>query len=762
MLNNAFRVLWLLNKKELRESDVAQLKSVGVTEFFMPKKFPATPYNLSDDIDFSYDDSLSIPVSDLEVLNRQNWYEDPSDEAWGIVNRYFDVAFVGSHAQQLLAALKGFGGAIVLRGAGFLDGKSYSDALHNDLGEDGVYRLKAVGNRLWFGAFHAHQAKAEMNYLSRRLCCLPVEYAFKSSDGYSNRQINNVLFFCPNINVSEFSLGLYKNFLADFKGFDYSVAGQQPIAVDADNIIGEINFESKDCISNQYKVMFYDSTVSNRIDDMPLRAMRSGIALVFMAGGMLDDLGGIKSPGRSKTIEEARKKIRRILEGDNEFIASIIDNQKKILDKFSTVVVSQQWRRGWADITNELEAIRAQNAERPKKRKRIAIIVPVKYRGGSLRGTKMLAQALYIGSRQGGEDVDVVICHLDDKESYSRDTFDDIDANIKIRPYKWRTLDAIEARRAMRYSGQQGWEPIHSKYVAPDDGIKQLVDCDLWIVISDRLEAPLLPIKPTIYMVYDYLQRYEPILTKGADAVFLDAVRVSKKVFVTTNFTKFDALQYAGVSAGKVVVMPMLVPEFWKESVIKTEKGLPYFIWTTNANQHKNHVNALKALRIYYEEYGGSLSCHVTGVGTENLLKSDMPHLKPLAKLVKGSPLLSRRMRLLGELSESQYIDTLANSRFLWHAGKIDNGTFSVIEAACVGIPSLSSDYPAMHEIDARFSLNLTWMNSGDPKDMAKKLKYMEENYFNLTAKLPSKEKLAQNDLVNFAVKYWDEVRVCL
>ncbi|MGY2292234.1 glycosyltransferase [Pseudomonas sp. SDO528_S397] len=762
MLNNAFRVLWLLNKKELRETDVVQLKRVGVTEFFMPKQFPATPYTLSDDVDFSFDQAISIPASDLELLNAQDWYGHPSDAAWAVANRHFDVAFVGSHAEQLLATLNGFNGAVVLRATGFLDGSSYSDALRKDLGEDGIYRVKAAGNRFWLGTLHEHQAAHELSYLSRRTFCLPAEYGVAPVIDYSERQLNKLLLFCPNINVSDVYSDLYKKLIVDFKGVDYSVAGEQPVVVDADNIVGAVDFESRDCFSSQYKVMFYDSVASNGIEEAPLRAMRSGIALVFMAGGMLDKLRFVKSPGRCSTIEEAKSKVRRILEGDKNFISAILNAQEQGLGRFSAEAVGQQWTVGWAKITSELYAVRAQAVGRPKKRKRIAIIVPVKYRGGSLRGTKMLAQSLYIGSRQSGEDVEVVICHLDDRECYANDAFEDVDSDIKIRPYKWKTLGADEARRAMRYSGQPDWEPVHSKYVTPDDGIKHLADCDLWIVISDRLEAPLLPLKPTIYMVYDYLQRYEPILAHGADSVFLEAVRVSRKVLVTTEFTKHDALQYAGVSAEKVVSVPMLVPEFWKESVVKADKASSYFIWTTNANQHKNHVNALKALQIYYEEYDGLLSCHITGVGTENLLKSDMPHLKSLGSLVKGSRLLNRKIKLLGGLSERQYIKTLANSCFLWHAGKIDNGTFSVIEAACVGTPSLSSNYPAMHEINTRFFLNLTWMDSGSPTDMAKKLKYMEENYFQLAKTLPSQEKLAQNDLVNFASKYWEEVRVCL
>ena len=45
--------------------------------------------------------------------------------------------------------------------------------------------------------------------------------------------------------------------------------------------------------------------------------------------------------------------------------------------------------------------------------------------------------------------------------------------------------------------------------------------------------------------------------------------------------------------------------------------------WPTNAAAHKNHVNSFRALRIYWEELGGGLDCHITGVNTADLLDED-------------------------------------------------------------------------------------------------------------------------------------------
>jgi hypothetical protein len=98
----------------------------------------------------------------------------------------------------------------------------------------------------------------------------------------------------------------------------------------------------------------------------------------------------------------------------------------------------------------------------------------------------------------------------------------------------------------------------------------------------------------------------------------------------------------------------------------------------------------------------------------------------------------------------------------LWHAGRIDNGTFSVVEAAHLGVPSLSGDYPAMREFDAQFGLNLSWMDAYSPNDMAQQLKMMEAEAMTFRERLPSAERLATQSVEQLAGAYWHAVRECL
>jgi len=392
----------------------------------------------------------------------------------------------------------------------------------------------------------------------------------------------------------------------------------------------------------------------------------------------------------------------------------------------------------------------------PKRKKRIAVILPVGYLGGSLRGAKLLAEAIFIGSKQSGQEVEVVLGHVDNPDLYSEDEFTDLSPEIKHRAFRWVILSGREAFRAMIYSGLKAFSD-KELYQIFDDGVQNFTDCDLWVIVSDRLEYPLLPIRPYVLMVYDYLQRYVNFLEPESNLRFLGNAHRAKSIFVTTEFTKQDAIQFAGLPANKVIKVPMLVPVFIPSNLGQdSQDKQPYFLWTTNLATHKNHLHAIKALQIYYEDLGGKLLCYISGVGTSDLFKADFSHLNQVQNIFATSKSLKSKIKLLGNLSSKQYREKLAGSKFVWHPAQIDNGTFSVIEAAFFGVASLSSDYPAMREIDAQFQLNLLWMNYSNPEDMALKLLIMERSANERRLLLPSVEFLqTQSSVANFALDYW-------
>lgn len=760
------RVLWLLNHTTLRRFEVAQLKNAGVSGIFCPKSFPYDEGNLSASVTYEFDKLLGLDDEEVFILNSQDWYETPSLEAWEIVNRHFDIAFIGFFPKQIASVCKWFSGGIILRAFGLGGEETYSKLILKLEGGKLQEAIKKCGKRFYFGMGYSHLAECEDDFVSDRSVFMPVGLSsVEILDGWDGAG-GNILFVCPRIGSSGYFKNVYDDFCAVFKGLPYKVGGAQPIDVNDPSVLGFIDdFEYKSLMKNS-RVMFYHSREKNHIHYHPFEAVRAGMPLVFMSGGMLDCLGGRELPGRCQTLAEARDKIERILSGDTCLVGKIRSSQAILLEAMDPELCQKAWRAGFSYIQENISSWLAVLAQRPNRarKKRIGVILPVAYRGGSLRGSQVLARALYIGSRQCGEDAEIVFLHLADKESYPPGTFADWPDGIRRREFSWLKLNAAEARRAMRYAGFSSWEPTEPAYLVPDDGIRQLQDCDLWLVVSDRLECPLLPLKPVVHMIYDYLQRYVEFTSEVFDLQVLKAARAAARVLVTSEFTYQDALQYAGLPASKVAKVPMLPPVFPVErncsEPIAAQGG--YFIWTTNAALHKNHLNAVQALRIYYEELDGQLDCHVTGVDTMNLLRERQPHLQVVAHVFKKSAKLSQHVHFRGDLSEVEYRDTLRHATFLWHAGKVDNGTFSVIEAASLGVPSLSSDYPAMREINSQFHLNLAWMDASNPQDMARQLKKMESSATEMRTKLPDEAEMQSNHIEVHAAAYWREVATCL
>lgn len=736
--------MWLLNHSTSRKFEVPMLKKIGFSEIFLPKIVPS--YR-SASIDYSEDANLSIPAQDLAILNETNWYQAPTLDAINIANQYFELLFfIPGEAFKKIVQL--FKGIAVLRVYGQGRDTSYHNIIRHFSGMEGERQIQLAGNRFWLGEVFENIHLNEPSYLSRRAVFLPLPVPEESSFSGWTGSNPSIFFVCPNIVDSPYYTKVFNDFKKHFAHFSYVIGGEQPIKPrDNTNILGYVPKEQHEKNMREMRVMFYHSREPRHLHYHPIEAIQAGMPLVFMSGGVLDQLGGVSLPGRCRTIREAQAKIKRILAGDWSLIQRIRETQPILLRSISKENCEAAWQASFDKIFVEYEKTKQQQIMRPlhtlRKRKKIAVIIPVGYRGGSLRGAKLLAQALYCGSRQYQEPADVVFCHLDDAETYTADAFDDLPLEIQRRPFRWKALSAAEARCAMRYARYDSWEPTADRYLVIDEEITQLSDCDFWLVLSDRLHLPLLPLKPYACMVYDYIQRYVSLFDHAeADFPFLDLVRKAELVLVTTHFTQQDALQYAGVSPSKVAKVPMLIPYFEPLRTFSAPEQ-DYFLWTTNMAPHKNHQKTLAALRIYYEELDGKFACYVTGVNTTLLSKE-------------------KYLTVLGELPELEYQKTLAGAKFLWHTAVIDNGTFSVLEAASMGVPALSSDYPAIREMNEAFSLNLAWMDAHNPRDMAAKIKEMEQTYEARCGLLPSPAIFLSHKVEQLAKQYWKVIRECL
>ncbi len=756
----SLRVMWLLNHTSARNFEIPMLKRCGVSQIYLPKHIPNDISFRSGSVIYDEDEGLDIPSHELEMLNAIDWYAGASSEAWCIANKYFDVAFVVLRDDALFAdAARNFKGLILCRAYGYINSLNFSRIISCNRLE---YLVRKIYSRFYFVEAYAHLADEESRYISNRRLYLPLGMAAREVTPWRGG-CGRIYFVCPGIESSDYYGSIFEDFKKNFAEFDFLVAGEQLIPVDDPRVLGFVTDAEHQSNMSESRVMFYHSQEPNHIHYHPFEAISAGMPVVFMAGGMLDRLGGKDLPGRATSVIEARRLIRRLMRGDQSLIEHIRSSQKVLLQAMDAESLAPAWQLGLARLSADLCTLSKGGGIRgaAKRKKRVAVILPQAYRGGTLRAALMVAEALRLGSSQCGEVAEVVFAYRQDTDIYDDDDFSGLNPDIKRRTFRWRELSAAESHRAMHFAGHEGWH-TDASHIVPDDGMRQFMDCDLWLFVSDRLAAPLLPIRPAIMIVYDYLQRYENVVEKSVDRIFLRAARSMDKVLVTTQFTLLDALQYAGIDPGRVKKVPMLIPDFSSENVNVRKGGELYFVWTTHAAPHKNHLEVIKALKIYYEEFDGKLACRVTGVGTIGIPRSELPHLKATQHLLKQSALLQSRISWCGDLPDREYRAQLQAAEFLMHAALIDNGTFSVVEAAQLGIPSLSSDYPAMREIDQSFSLNITWMNGRSARHMAEMLKKMEESCQALRALLPPTEVFKKNNLAAHARKYWQEVEQCL
>lgn len=755
-VDDTLRVMWLLNHSSARKFEIPMLKRIGVEEIFLPKSFPQHHNFRSASVDFSEDANLTVPSEVVARLNEVDWYKPVAKEIWELANRYFDVLFFIAHDLDAVAnAAQNFAGVLVWRAYGLDKSLSYSRLLSSS--EEALLSIqRPKGSFLWGYAYRGLET-IEPDFLAKNGIYLPLGLSNAEIDDRWNGDDPSILFVCPEIGFNPYYKAIYTRFKRDFEGLPYLIGGSQPIAVDDPRVLGFVTGEEHASNMKNLRVMFYHSQEPRHVHYHPFEAIRAGMPLVFMGGGLLDQLGGNNQPGRAATVSEARSKIERLLKGDTKFAEQIRSAQIQMLDGMRADHLEQYWRDAFAIIHKRLTVQRSIPAAENPRKKRIAVVVPVEYRGGSLRAAKLLAEALSLGSVQAHDEAEIVFGHLN-SDVYTKDDFKDLPPGVRVRPFNIKMIDRRSAERAMKLRGFEEWSASSETYIAFDDEIKLFLDCDLVIVISDRIFHPILPLTPIAHVIYDYLQRYSKFATSNVEAAFLDAAHRAKKVIVTTEFTREDAVNYACLPRTKVVKLPMLSPSFLAKTRVGRSERENSFIWTTNANPHKNHRAALEALTIYYEELGGKLTCNITGVRTDELLTGKVDHLKDVKKILHGSPKLAANLVSHGDLPDGAYQSLLARSQFLWHPGLVDNGTFSVVEAATLGVPALSSNYPAMLEMNAQYSLGLTFMDPNDPNDMAKQLKHMEESVVEVASRLPDLETLKLQSIDKLAIQYWEAV----
>lgn len=488
------RAMWLLNHTAAREFEARMLREIGI-EVFTPKIFPDDPNFRSASIDYIGDDLLTIPRDDLALLNASDWYSGASREAWEVANKHFDVAFFMLYRTDGVEAIqKNFKGMALWRTYGLSHGNTYSSIIRDHPPYQSMFgTITRFGERFWFAEAYEHLHEVEEAYLASRTVFLPLGMT-GASEPTPEQWIGSdkrILFVCPDIGFNPIYTEIYRQFRKDFTDLPYAVAGAQSVRVTDDRVLGYLPLEEHRRNMREMRVMFYHSAEPRHIHFHPFEAVAAGMPLIFMAGGVLDRLGGRRLPGRCKSIREAKAKIRRVLNGDMKFISTVRESQMVLLEPMRPENCISYWRAGLDLVFQTLQELRSEALVASPRPRRIAVLTTEDWIDKAIS----VADLLDRGAAEGGEEVQIVIGVEERQETLSRAPRTRI--SHKIRHFRWERISHAHAKRAFAY--ERSFRPVmQDEYSAPNDKINYFTDCDAWLLVGARTEKPLLPIRPII------------------------------------------------------------------------------------------------------------------------------------------------------------------------------------------------------------------------------------------------------------------------
>jgi hypothetical protein len=347
------RIAWLVNHKTLMKFEVPLLTSFGF-EVFCSKKLPKDlTHRKSCLVDFSYDNDVTLPMSELTRLNEFNFYEDAlSEEIIALLNDNFNIIITAMYEKPIVNLIKHFKHNIIVRVFGRESPQNYSQYFEHIFGPAAWDTLKAIQNRFWLASAYETIPLIENDFLKERSIILPVGIP---SDLLSDRNtwqggIKQIMFVCPRILDSPYYNAIYRTFKKEFGQLPHLIFGDQLTPLDDTCVKGWIGDGEFREFLQRMQVMFYHSQEPRHLHYHPLEAMVYGMPVIFMNKGLLEYFGGSSQPGLCKSFEEAKHKIQMILQGNLPFIEEIQVSQSKILEFFSMEYCKQQWENNFLNI----------------------------------------------------------------------------------------------------------------------------------------------------------------------------------------------------------------------------------------------------------------------------------------------------------------------------------------------------------------------------------------------------------------------------
>lgn len=532
------------------------LRKLGY-EVFTPKIYPNDANFRSASVDYREDANLTIPPEALEILNKADWYEGPDRKAWEVANAYFDMAFfILFNVRGIEKMCRRFSGELLWRTYGLAGDNTYSRVLtSHPTFISAKAAFKKLGSRFWFAEGYSNLHEVEEPWLQSKTVYLPL--GMSGAEDVADPTVwsggdKRIFFVCPDIGFNPPYAEIYNEFKKQFKGFPYAIGGTQSIVVDDPNVLGYLPFEEHQKNMRHLQLMFYHSREPRHIHYHPFEAVRMGMPLIFMAGGMLDRMGGTSLPGRARTWEEARSKVKRLLDGDEKFIQDVRRTQRILLEEMKEKNLIHHWEVGLHTVRDF--AAKRQTTETTRQR-RVAVLTSYENLDQGLQTARDIDRQ----SKEANEPLRVVLgvekpkvlrgkkgkVTKKVKPAELEQTVDEIE-DLAVRIFNWREISLAQAERSLAYAGAEAALDGGAMMV-PDDQINFFQDCDLWLIVGGRMDKPVLPLKPILAFITEDVTSYSKPKKNDVHLARMGLVPRADAVVIRSEATRSHIASMEGV-----------------------------------------------------------------------------------------------------------------------------------------------------------------------------------------------------------------------
>lgn len=664
------RVLWILNHDTLSKFELPLLRDLGF-EIFTPKIVPREILQASGSVVFDYDYTLTISQEDLEILNAYNFYENVDMPLYikKIINDNFDIALVMFDLYAIEKIVLNFKGQIFARAFGIGSNKTYHDIFENFYHDSFLYKLQQIKERFWFSQCYDNISEIENGIFKEKALYMPLGLPtdFYEVEDQWTGETDKLLFFCTRIKYNSESEKIYNKFRNDFKGFDYLVAGNQPVPVDDPRVIGFLDRDELNDVYRKCKVMYYHSTLPRHVHYHPLEAMITGMPVIFMEGSLLSVLGGKDQAGCCKDINEARKKVRRILDGDKTLIEMIRQDQKKILHRFSYQYNKDVWEKNFLSI---IEKVEPAISTEPKT---LAIFLSDKQSKVHIDAYEEIVKLLAISLKNNNSLNRVTFNVLQNQYEIDTDFSELMGQNITVKDYSLEPISSedMEDSLSLMFKHEPLW---YTNYVFPQDYAQNFAEADYWLFLNDNIDSPIAPIKPYGLFIENIGDRFY----KSTNSIRISNMKKASFILTNSEQTKHDLVKHFGINEMNIHLIPFIFskPKIKNDIILKGD----YTLVEMDLSKPEVVKNSINDIIDYYRLFKSAekLNIHFNHYDE----KQTGSFLDEMNRYIQNNALLKDKIFMHVDLGINEYNALYANSKQVIIPHNINDISFKLAKAA--------------------------------------------------------------------------------